>query len=306
MIGSQGIGKPAGRSRRSHAPRARGAMRSAARDSGIHPVGEVGWGTHICMFYETKEDLLDASVTYLRAGLQSNEYCVWAISNPITEDDARNAMHDRIPEFERYEDAGSIELIPGRNWYLKGDEFDLQRITGGWNAKLDHALERGNDGLRIEGNAFWLESNHWKEFCDYEQELDRSIADKPIVVLCTYALGASRAVDVLDVVRAHQFTIARRKGEWEFMATPELDQARNEIGRLKNAVGILSNSFAGDGLLTHRERTVLAQIVRGASSREGGRALGISPRTVEFHRANIMDKLGARNVADLVRIVLGE
>jgi hypothetical protein len=33
---------------------------------------------------------------------------------------------------------------------------------------------------------------------------------------------------------------------------------------------------------------------------------GISPRTVEFHRANIMQKLGARNTADLVRRVLGE
>ena len=41
-------------------------------------------------------------------------------------------------------------------------------------------------------------------------------------------------------------------------------------------------------------RVALAQIVRGASSKEAGRMLGISPRTVEFHRANVMRKLGAR------------
>ena len=35
-------------------------------------------------------------------------------------------------------------------------------------------------------------------------------------------------------------------------------------------------------------------------------ALGVSPRTVEFHRANVMRKLGARNTADLVRRVLGD
>ena len=34
------------------------------------------------------------------------------------------------------------------------------------------------------------------------------------------------------------------------------------------------------------------------------RALGISPRTIEDHRANIMKKLGARNAADLIRIVM--
>ncbi len=58
--------------------------------------------------------------------------------------------------------------------------------------------------------------------------------------------------------------------------------------------------------LTPREREVLALIARGASSKEAARTLAISPRTVEVHRARIMDKLGARNAADLMRIVLGD
>lgn len=65
-------------------------------------------------------------------------------------------------------------------------------------------------------------------------------------------------------------------------------------------------SFPGRGLLTERERAVLAHIIRGASSKEAACLLSISARTVEFHRANIMLKLGARNIAELVRIVLGE
>lgn len=56
--------------------------------------------------------------------------------------------------------------------------------------------------------------------------------------------------------------------------------------------------------LTPREREVLQLIARGQSNKEAGRALGISPRTVEGHRASVMEKLGARNAADLVRIVL--
>jgi two-component system response regulator FixJ len=51
---------------------------------------------------------------------------------------------------------------------------------------------------------------------------------------------------------------------------------------------------------------VLAQIAGGASNKEAGRHLGISPRTIEIHRARIMEKLGARNAADLVRIVMSE
>ena len=56
--------------------------------------------------------------------------------------------------------------------------------------------------------------------------------------------------------------------------------------------------------LTPREREVLQLITNGRSNKEAGRQLGISPRTIEVHRARVMEKLGARNTADLMRIVL--
>jgi FixJ family two-component response regulator len=60
----------------------------------------------------------------------------------------------------------------------------------------------------------------------------------------------------------------------------------------------------GFSQLTPREREVLQLITNGQSNKEAGRELGISPRTIEVHRARVMEKLGARNTADLVRIVL--
>ena len=73
--------------------------------------------------------------------------------------------------------------------------------------------------------------------------------------------------------------------------------------------GVLTNvarntSVRQSTMLTERERVVLGQIVKGASSKVAARRLGISPRTVEFHRANAMQKLGAKNTAELVRILL--
>ena len=69
---------------------------------------------------------------------------------------------------------------------------------------------------------------------------------------------------------------------------------------------IITPRFPGDDRLTEREREVLTEITNGASNKEAGRRLGISPRTVEVHRARIMDKLGAKNTADLVRITLND
>lgn len=60
----------------------------------------------------------------------------------------------------------------------------------------------------------------------------------------------------------------------------------------------------GFAQLTPREREVLQLIAQGQSNKEAGRELGISPRTIEVHRARVMEKLGARNTADLMRIVL--
>jgi DNA-binding CsgD family transcriptional regulator len=258
------------------------------------------------MFYETKSDLLDAAVSYFTAGFESNEFCLWAISAPITEKDAKLALGRSIPDLDRYLSEGRVELIRGTDWYLKGDQFDLRRITGGWDEKLRGALAKGYAGMRLSGNAFWIGTNHWKEFCEYEEELDRSLADQKMIVLCTYSLHASRAVDVLDVARAHHISIARRHGDWEFLETPELKLAKKEIKKLKDALDVLSRPFPGHELLTSRERAVLAQIVRGASSKEAARTLHISPRTVEFHRTSLLRKTGAKNAIDLVRLVLSE
>lgn len=62
--------------------------------------------------------------------------------------------------------------------------------------------------------------------------------------------------------------------------------------------------FPGRFQLTRREVEVLAQIVAGGSNKVSAKNLGISPRTIEIHRMHIMKKLGAKNGADLVRIVL--
>lgn len=63
--------------------------------------------------------------------------------------------------------------------------------------------------------------------------------------------------------------------------------------------------FPGAEVLTAREIDVLEQIATGASSEEAAQALGISRRTVESHRANILERLGARNTAALIGLVLG-
>jgi signal transduction histidine kinase len=207
-------------------------MTTALRKSGIGVVGDITWGTHFCHFYETKDDLLDTLVSYFKAGLESDEFCVWVVSEPLTEHEAWSALRQAVPGLEQYRADRSIEMFLAREWYLQGGRFDLGRVTAAWNDQLAGALARGYPGMRMSGNTAWLEKKDWRDFCEYEEQLNKSIIDQPLAVLCTYPLAACGASELLDVARTHQFAIARRQGSWDVVETPQLKQAKTEIARL--------------------------------------------------------------------------
>lgn len=76
-----------------------------------------------------------------------------------------------------------------------------------------------------------------------------------------------------------------------------------ERGRIEDAAA-RSDEAAKLATITPREREVLQLVGKGLHAKEIARALAISPRTVEVHKARLMQKLGARNVAELVRFAL--
>jgi signal transduction histidine kinase len=207
------------------------------RQTGIGVVGDVPWGTHFFLFQETKEDLLDALVPYFKAGLENREFCIWVIADPLTEEEAWNALRQRIPDIEKYVQDESMQIVKGREWYMSGGDLDLGKVARVWNDKLEGALARGYCGLRLSGDTAWLDSKHWKKFAEYENEINHFMTGKPTLALCTYPLRRSSAEEILDVTRTHQFAIARRNGGWEVVETSELKQAKAEIKRLNDELG---------------------------------------------------------------------
>ena len=109
---------------------ARQPVDTQLRKTGIGVVGDVPWGTHFFMFYETKEDLLDTLVPYFKAGLETGELCLWLVSEPLTEGEATNALRHAVPDFERYLANRSIEILAGGRFYFFGDNLDLQQLYG--------------------------------------------------------------------------------------------------------------------------------------------------------------------------------
>ena len=76
------------------------------------------------------------------------------------------------------------------------------------------------------------------------------------------------------------------------------DAVQRERARDREALRALFDA------LTPREREVLDLVVQGQSNKAVANALGISAKTLEFHRARLMDKLHARSVTDLVKLAV--
>lgn len=117
------------------------------------------------------------------------------------------------------------------------------------------------------------------------------VADRPEVESVVAAIKAG-ALDYLRLpIEEERLAEALRQVAREAEAHAE---ARRRMVEARERIGTLSP----------REREVLDWLAHGSSNKAIARALEISPRTVEIHRANMMDKLGAGHAADAIRLRL--
>ena len=210
-------------------------MATEMRKTGIDVVGDmVAWGAHFCFFYETRQDLVDTLISYCKSGLESGEYCLWIVAEPLSVAEARDALKDAVPDLERHLADSRLELASARDWFLPGGSFDGKRLTRSWYEKLASVSARGYAGMRVTGDTTWLTNKDWRHFCDYEDGLNEVIGNQRLAVLCTYPLAACGAPQILDVVRTHQFVLARRHGNWDVVETAALKRAKAELKDLND------------------------------------------------------------------------
>ena len=205
---------------------------SSLRRTGLDVLGDRPWGSHFCLFFDTKDDLLDILVPYFQTGLSQNEFCFWVLADPLTEADARHALNQALPASDRHLIDRQMEFIACEDCYLHEGKFDMARVANEWGARLSGALSAGYDGIRVTGSTGWLHTREWADFWKYEASLNDSIAGQPITVLCTYPLVGSGGCDILDVTHTHQSAITKRGGEWEVIETAALKDAKEEIRKL--------------------------------------------------------------------------
>jgi len=228
-------------------------MTGHIRRSGINIIGEVPWGTHLCQFYKSKEELIDILVPYFEAGLDNNEFCMWVTSGFLGTGDAERCLRKLVDNLDDYIGNGQIEILDSSQWYTKQGRFDADQVLQGWVEKENQALKRGFDGLRVSGDTSWLEKREWKEFADYEAIVHHVIGEHRMVVICTYALEKCAASEIIDVVSSHQFALTEREGTWQLVESAEHRRAQKILQESEQKYRTIVDSTEDSIYLVDRE-----------------------------------------------------
>ncbi|NLF89713.1 GAF domain-containing protein [Candidatus Bathyarchaeota archaeon] len=223
-----------------------------SRKSGLDFVGDITWGTHMCQFYQTKQDLLDVLVPYFVDGLKHNEFCVWVTSDFLNTEEAIAALKKALPDFDSYLDRGQIEVFPCTEWYLKEGKFELQRVLNGWVEKHDKAIALGFAGMRVTGNPFWISNKKdWADFTAYEAEINNVINNYKMLVLCTYSLDKCNHDEIIDVITNHQFCMIKRSGKWTVLENSAHKKIEETLRKTESRFLNLFSSMA-EGVAFHK------------------------------------------------------
>ena len=166
-------------------------------------------------------------------------------------------------------------------------------------------------------------------FANAESFIETFVADWRGCVLTDLRMPGMTGLDLQAVLRQRSINLpivvltahgdvatvrtALKNGAFDYLEKPIEDHLLLEV--LRNALradrerhaSVASRSATEERLarLTPREREVLALLASGHQNVDIAAQLRISPRTVEVHKARIMEKLDSQSLADLIRIVLG-
>jgi len=193
------------------------AKTSAGAPFGIPSAGDLPWGSHVCHFYRSREELVESLVPYFRAGLENGERCIWVTATPLRAADAMAELVRVMPGVDRLLEERRIRILDSETWYAGLDHSRQESVIDAWLDEEKEAALEGYTGLRVAGNVSFVKRKGMASFLEYERAVDRIFASRQILAVCSYDLGRCDPSDFLNVLRAHRFTLGRTDGGWEIV-----------------------------------------------------------------------------------------
>ena len=186
---------------------------------GLPGVGPVPVCLHSCHFYSDRQQLIDALVPFVLAGLQANERCLIIASAPLP---ARDLVRELRQSWDGVEEAlhsGALRVLDFDRWYLDTSGLKSEDLVQVWLREEEQALADGYSGLRVSGNISFLTPETWPAFMAYEKSVSTNFSNRRIVALCSYVVEDCIGDRKDQVLRAHGCAFERRDRDWHVVMT---------------------------------------------------------------------------------------
>ena len=216
-------------------------MNSNIRVFGLKIIDKLGWGSHICHLYSSKEEYFQVIVPYIKSGLENNELCLWVYFQNTNYEEIKSALDNSIENIDGYIEKGQLLIIPYTDWYLEDDTFIEVRVNSLWKKHIKLSLDKGFDGLSAAADTSWAIKNYFRSFLSYEENINDLIYEKPFIALCLYDANRLDPFKIADVIRNHTYTIVKHNNKLELIENVELLIKDRQLEEKKERINDLIN-----------------------------------------------------------------
>ena len=229
------------------------------RPFGLPCAADLPWGSHFCVFYASEAELLDVVVPFIRAGLESNEFCSWEIRvSP-----RRRGSHARA------------RRAHSRLRQVRGSRTDRDRRVADRGARAGGEGRRGARAAARPGDPRRLRRSQarppFRRECGtagarrHRRDLPWTEHHRRVALSADRRSGLS---SFMQVVQDHRFALVCNAGRWEVLEGSEARTAREALARSEEKLrSLFSEHVGGVCLPPHRAGRRTAGPATTSSSR---------------------------------------
>ena len=183
--------------------------------SGIRGTHDIPLGSHLCLFYRRPTEFLRVTASFLKAGLNENQLCVWVLPPPLTIPSALDELscHGLNPSVLIA--TKQLQVVSSTECFFSDGIFEVERALSRMAAFPAMARQLGYSSVRAAGGPGSFPSEERRQaFMLYERQATAVIAEHPFIGLCCYASTECLVSNMFDIMSAHPKALLRTHSGW--------------------------------------------------------------------------------------------
>ena len=159
-------------------------------------------GKHFYQFYRGREDLFRVAIPFLKLGLESQEACLWVVSNSVGIAEAI-AVFQRRFDLSPFLERKQLLIIPAERWYLDRGRFSERAALKRMKKFLEERRLKGFSAFRGVSDVGWLEARDWPKFQAFERKIHDWMQVLKMTAICAYPIQHCSLTQSQDVLNHH-------------------------------------------------------------------------------------------------------